>query len=111
MQAKVTVRTRMCVPIYSNCDNVKLQNDSVTLTFEVGTWFLDATHRLGLVDICANLSYFKIPQCITKLQSGHKRSGDAQTDRQTVRLYYASLRGHKKWYGKITIFRSELKHK
>jgi hypothetical protein len=25
----------MFVPIYSNCDNVKLQNDSVTLTFEV----------------------------------------------------------------------------
>jgi hypothetical protein len=54
--------TRMCVPIYSNCDNVKLQNDSMTLTFEVGTWFFDVTHRLDVVDICA-MSYFKIPQC------------------------------------------------
>jgi hypothetical protein len=53
MHDKVTVRTRMCVPIYSYCDNVKLQNDGVTLTFEVGTWFLDATHRLDVVDICA----------------------------------------------------------
>jgi hypothetical protein len=45
----------MCVPIYSNWDNVKLQNDSVTLTFEVGRWFLDATHSLDVVDICAKL--------------------------------------------------------
>jgi hypothetical protein len=45
----------MCVPIYSNCDNVKLQNDTVTFTFEVGTWFLDATHHLDVVGICAKL--------------------------------------------------------
>jgi hypothetical protein len=45
----------MCVLIYSNCDNVKLQNDIVTLTFEVGTLFLDATHRVDVVDICAKL--------------------------------------------------------
>jgi hypothetical protein len=32
---KVTVRTRMCVPINSYGDNVKLQNVSVTLIFEV----------------------------------------------------------------------------
>jgi hypothetical protein len=55
MHDKVTARTRLCVLIYSNCDNVKLQNVSVTLTFEVGTWFLDATHRLDVVDICAKL--------------------------------------------------------
>jgi hypothetical protein len=44
----------MCVPIYY-CDKVKLQNTSVTLTFEVGTWFLDATHRIDVVDICGKL--------------------------------------------------------
>jgi hypothetical protein len=51
MHDKVTVRTRLSVPINSNCDNVKLQNVNVTLTFEVETWFLDATHRLDVVDI------------------------------------------------------------
>jgi hypothetical protein len=65
MHDKVTVRTRMCVPIYCNCDNVKLQNDSVTLTFEVGTWFLDATHRLDVVDICAKL--FQNPSMYDKV--------------------------------------------
>jgi hypothetical protein len=35
MHDKDTARTRLCVPIYSNCDNVKLQNVSVTLTFEI----------------------------------------------------------------------------
>jgi hypothetical protein len=55
MHDKVTVRTRMCVPINSNCDNVKLQNVSVTMTFEVGTWFLDATNHLDVVDFCAKL--------------------------------------------------------
>jgi hypothetical protein len=55
MHDKVTVRTRICVPIFSNCDNVKLQNDSVTLTFEVETEFLDVTHRLNVVDIYAQL--------------------------------------------------------
>jgi hypothetical protein len=57
-----TVQTRKCVHIYSNCDNVKLQNDSATLTFEVGMWFLD------VIDICA----ICIPQYMTKLQSGHE---------------------------------------
>jgi hypothetical protein len=50
---KVTARTRLCVPINSNCDNMKLQNVSVTLTFEVETKFLDATHRLDVVDFYA----------------------------------------------------------
>jgi hypothetical protein len=54
------------ININSNCDNVKLQNDSVTLTFEVGTQFLDMTHFLDMVDICAML--FQNPQCMTKLQ-------------------------------------------
>jgi hypothetical protein len=73
----------MCVPIYSNCDNVKLQNDSVTLTFEKGMWFLDATHRLDGDWETFMPSYFKIPQGVTKLQSRHEWSWDAQTDEQT----------------------------
>jgi hypothetical protein len=52
---KVTVWTRMCVPIYSNSDNVTLQNYIVTLTSEVGTWFLDMTHHLEVVDICGQV--------------------------------------------------------
>jgi hypothetical protein len=28
---------------------------TVTLTFEVGTWFLNTTHHLDVVDICAKL--------------------------------------------------------
>jgi hypothetical protein len=55
MYGKVTVWTRMSLAINSNCDNVNLQNISVTLTFDVGTWFLDATHRLDVVDIYAKL--------------------------------------------------------
>jgi hypothetical protein len=50
-----TVRPQLCVPIYSYCDNVKLQNDSVTLTFKVGTLFLDATQCCHEIDICAKL--------------------------------------------------------
>jgi hypothetical protein len=53
MHDKVTAWTRVLVPINFNCDNVKLQNVSVTLTFEVETLFLDATHRLDVVDIYA----------------------------------------------------------
>jgi hypothetical protein len=64
MHDKVTAGTRLCVPINSNCDNVKLQNDSVTFTFEVGTWFLDAT-RLDVVDICAKL--FQNPSMYDKV--------------------------------------------
>jgi hypothetical protein len=48
-------QTQMCVPKNSYCDKVKLQNVSVTSTFEVGTWFLDATHRQDVVDIYAKL--------------------------------------------------------
>jgi hypothetical protein len=55
MQGKVKVRTQMCVPINSYCYEVKLQNVSVTMTFEIGTWILGATHRLDVVDIYANL--------------------------------------------------------
>jgi hypothetical protein len=36
MHDKVTIRTQMCVPLNSYCDKVKVQNVSVTLTFEVG---------------------------------------------------------------------------
>jgi hypothetical protein len=35
MHDKITARTQLCVPINSNCDNEKLQNVSVALTFEV----------------------------------------------------------------------------
>jgi hypothetical protein len=59
MYDKVTVRTRMCVPSNSNCENVNFQTVSVTLTFEVGTWVLDATRRLDVVNICAKV--FKKP--------------------------------------------------
>jgi hypothetical protein len=52
---KVTSRTRLCEHINTNCDNVKHQNVSLTLTFEVGMWFLNATHRLDVVDVCAKL--------------------------------------------------------
>jgi hypothetical protein len=60
----------MCVPINSNCDHVKLQNVSVTLTFKVGKWFLNATHCFDVVDIFAKL--FQNPKFMTKLQSGHE---------------------------------------
>jgi hypothetical protein len=38
-----TARKRLYVPINSNCDNVKLQNVSVTLTFEVEILKLDTS--------------------------------------------------------------------
>jgi hypothetical protein len=37
MHDKVTTQKRLCVLTNSNCDNVKLQNDIVTLIFELGT--------------------------------------------------------------------------
>jgi hypothetical protein len=37
MLDKVTAQTQLCVPINSICDNVKLQNVSMTLTYEVET--------------------------------------------------------------------------
>jgi hypothetical protein len=80
MHDKVTVRARMCVPIYSNCDNVKLQNDRVTLTFEVGTWFLDTTHCLVVVDICAKL--FQNPSMYDKV-TVRARMKWGYTDRKT----------------------------
>jgi hypothetical protein len=83
MQDKVTARTRMCVPIYSNCDNVKLQNDSVTFTFEVGTWFLNATHRLDVVDICAKLfqNFSMYDKITVRTQMKWERT-DGRTDRR-----------------------------
>jgi hypothetical protein len=76
MHDKVIIRTRLCVPIYSNCDYMKLQNDSVTLTFETGTWFLDATHCLDMVDICAKL--FQNPSMYDKVAVRTRMNG--QTD-------------------------------
>jgi hypothetical protein len=87
MYYTVTTRTRLCVPIYSICKNVKLQNDvtkSVTLTFKEGTWFLDPTHRLDVVDICAKqfqncLMYGKVT-VRTRMEWG---CTDGQTDGRT----------------------------
>jgi hypothetical protein len=86
-----------CVYLFTlNCNNVKFQNDSVTLTFEVGTWFLNATHHLDVVDICAKLfhnpSIYDKVTVLTQIKWGRT---DEQMDGQTVRLYYASLWGHK----------------
>jgi hypothetical protein len=76
-----------CVPINSNCDNVKLKYDSVTLTCKVWTWFLNAKHRLDVVDIYAKL--FQNPSMYDKLKVRTRvKLGrtDGHTDRQTVRL-------------------------
>jgi hypothetical protein len=43
------------VPVICNCDSMNLQNISVTLTFEEGTWFPDATKCCYEIDICAKL--------------------------------------------------------
>jgi hypothetical protein len=77
----VIVRTQMlCVPIISNCDIVNLQNISVTLTFKKGcsSW---TRHNIVMWQTFVH-SYFKIPQCWTRLQSGHDCcvSGDGQKD-------------------------------
>jgi hypothetical protein len=55
MHDKVTVGTQMRVPIISNCDSMNLQKIGVTLTYEEGSWFLDATHHCHVIDICAKL--------------------------------------------------------
>jgi hypothetical protein len=55
MHDKVTVRQQMRVPINSYCNKVKIQNVSVTLTFEGGARLFDTTHYLYVVDICAKL--------------------------------------------------------
>jgi hypothetical protein len=81
MHDKVTARTRLCVPINSNCDNVKLQNVSVTLTFEVGMWFLDSTYRLDVVGICAQL--FQNPLMYDKVTVQTRMKWDRQTIGQT----------------------------
>jgi hypothetical protein len=60
MHDKVTVWTWVCVRINSNCDTVKIQNVSVTLTLQVGTWSLDVTHQFHMVDIYAKLFFFKM---------------------------------------------------
>jgi hypothetical protein len=94
MHDNVNVWTQMCVPINSYCNNVKLQNVSVTMTFEVGTWFLDETHRHDGVDICAML--FQNPSMDDKVTVRTQMKWGAQTDRQTdrrkVRFLYAALR-------------------
>jgi hypothetical protein len=62
---------------------VKLQNDSMTLTFEVGTWLLNATHRLDVVDICAQL--FQNPSMYDKITVWTRMKWertDGQTDRR-----------------------------
>jgi hypothetical protein len=78
MHDTLIARIRMCVPIISNCDSANFQNISVTLTFEEGTWFLDASQRCNVIDICA-----QVPQNMTKLQSAHDccESGDGTHER------------------------------
>ena len=49
----------------------KVQGPSVTLTFNLATWFLFATHLIMII-ICANL-YFEIQPRMTKLLAGHKQ--------------------------------------
>jgi hypothetical protein len=77
---KYSPDTILFVPINSYCDNVKFQNDSVTFTFEVGMWFLDATHRLDVVDICVKL--FQNPSMYDK-GTVRTRMKLGRTDRQT----------------------------
>jgi hypothetical protein len=55
MHDKVVLRTRIFVPIISDCDSANLQNKSVIMTFEEGTWFLDVTQRCHVITICAKL--------------------------------------------------------
>ena len=43
-----------------------------TLTYNLATWFLFATHHLIMMIICANL-LFKTPPRMTKLLAGHKQ--------------------------------------
>jgi hypothetical protein len=83
MHDKVIVQAQMCVPINSNCDNVKLQNVSLPLTFEVGKWFFDATHHLDVVDICAEL--FQNPSMYDKVTILTQMMWGTQTDRRTNR--------------------------
>jgi hypothetical protein len=67
---------------------VKLENVSVTMTFEVETWFLDATHCVDVVNICAKL--FQNPS-MTLCQSNSPDTNEVgtkerQTDRRMVRF-------------------------
>jgi hypothetical protein len=99
MHGEVTVRTRMCVTICSNCHNVKLQNDSVTLTFKVGTWYLKATHRLYVRYICAKLFQNLTMYDKVTVQTRMKwRRTERQDGRKNLRLHDASLRGHNNEY-------------
>jgi hypothetical protein len=63
---------------------VKLRHIMI-LTFEVGTWFLDATHRLDVVDICTKL--FQNPSMYDKVTVQTRmnwRRTDGRSDRQTA---------------------------
>ena len=44
----------------------------MTLTFNLATWILLATHHLNMIIICANL-FVKVPPCMTKLLAGHEQ--------------------------------------
>jgi hypothetical protein len=58
-----------CVPSNSSFENEYIRTKSVTLTLKVGTWVLDSTRRLHVVDV---YGYFKNLPCMTKLQFGHE---------------------------------------
>ena len=49
----------------------KVLVQTVTLTFDLATWFLSETQCLVMMIICAKL--FQIPPCITKLWVGHEQ--------------------------------------
>ena len=50
----------------------KVKERTVTLTYNLATWFLFATHHLIMMIICVNL-FFKIPPRMTKLLAGHEQ--------------------------------------
>ena len=52
MQYKVMARTKKTG--HENM-HISTENESVTLTFEIGTWFFRATRRLDMANTCAKL--------------------------------------------------------
>ena len=62
------------------------QVQTVTLTFDLATWFLHMTHHLVIIIICTVPSNFQIPPCHTKLWAdtnrfhGSRRTSSANCD-------------------------------
>ena len=57
-----------------------LSADCVTLTFDLATSFLFATHRLVMLIICVKL--FSNPLCMAKLRPGHESGTHTHTHGQ-----------------------------